>query len=95
MMKRGGTAIFLLGVSGLSLSIAMFFDNYSKPEFDEKDDEELPSKPQKIKRQSNIDDKVYTKSASYKDNIEMYKKMYLDEIESAMNDPVNFVDNSI
>lgn len=33
VMKRGGTAIFMLGVAGVSLSMAMMIDNSKKPEF--------------------------------------------------------------
>lgn len=35
VMKRGGTAIFMLGVAGVSLSMAMIIDNSKKPEFTE------------------------------------------------------------
>jgi hypothetical protein len=63
MMKRGGTAIFLLGVSGVSLSIAMFLDSYNKPDFVPAKEEEVedneeplsfsPALPAKITRQAN------------------------------------------
>ena len=80
MMKRGGTAIFLLGVSGLSLSIAMFVDNLNSKEAakaePESEDKESQTEPEPDEDEEDVEAEppklsrqtaVYYPAPSYRD----------------------------